>query len=222
MPTTLNLNELKGLEIDNNTKGTNINEIQNHISLGLSTFESARTGFFAFVIPVSELGNLYSPNYSGVGEATENDVYDPEKYQKAITLAVTKCSVPHYKVATHDYRRGNDIVHFAGVPEFNAGSLTVADYVGLDTKSLLMAWLRLAYDPHTRKGGRMQDYKKSCQLIEYTQDYEVVRTWDLEGCFITELSEDNFDKESDGPRSIEASFVYDRAIMSIPKDEEEE
>lgn len=39
--------------------------------------------------------------------------------------------------------------------------------------------------------------------------------------FITKLAEDDFNKESDGKRQIRAEFIYDRAVMNLPDDEEE-
>ena len=80
-----------------------------------------------------------------------------------------------------------------------------------------MAWLQLAYNVHTRKGGRMKDYKKTCTLIEYTQDYEQVRSWTLHGCWISNIDEEGFDKEGDGKRQISATIQYDRAEMNLPK-----
>jgi hypothetical protein len=80
---------------------------------------------------------------------------------------------------------------------------------------MLYAWQYLAYNPITRKGGRMKDYKKTCTLIEYTQDYEQIRYWTLYGCFVTAIDEGEFDRESDGKRQLTASISYDRAIMSV-------
>ena len=62
----------------------------------------------------------------------------------------------------------------------------------------------------------MKDYKKTCTLIEYTQDFEQIRSWTLYGCWISALSEDAFDKESDGKRQITATIEYDRAEMVMP------
>lgn len=67
----------------------------------------------------------------------------------------------------------------------------------------------------------MADYKKTCTLCEYTQDYQLIRTWTLEGCFITQLQEDNFDKENDGKRKITATIVFDRATVEVPEVVEE-
>lgn len=187
-----------------------------HISSNMAAYEAARSSFFVFII--SDLDNLLKPNYTGEIE----DAKDTDKIKNAaeyIRLNVVKCEMKDFSIDTLEYRRGNDVVKFAGTPKWDAGSITVDDVVGLDTKSILTAWLHLTYNPHTRKGGRMKDYKKTCTLIEYTQDYEQIRSWTLEGCFVTSLSNDNFDRESNDKRQIQATIEYDRAIMSIPEEE---
>lgn len=204
----------------NTTQANALGLTAQHIATNLNSYEAARSSFFVLV--VDGLDNLLKTNYAGGVNDTDavDNMYDAAKAQEILKLSVTKCPVPSYKVGVMQYRRGNDVVNFAGLPEFQSGSLTVEDTVGLDTKSILMSWLRLAYDPHTLKGGRMKDYKKTCTLIEYTQDYEQIRSWTLYGCFITGLEESEFDKEAgDDKRQITAEFVYDRALMELPEEE---
>ena len=189
-----------------------------HISSNLSNYEAARNAFFTLI--VDDLTNLLKPDFTGeVDAATESDRIS--NGQEILRLNVVKCPVPHFSVGTEEYRRGNDVVKFATVPTWEGGSITVDDVVGLDTKSILMSWLYLAYNPHTRKGGRMKDYKKTATLCEYTQDYELIRTWTLEGVFITKLSEGEFDRENDGKRQITVEFSYDRATVDLPNVVEE-
>ena len=196
--------------------GLSTAEISASISENLSSYEAARSGFFILV--VDGFDDLLKPDYKGEAENAE-DSDRIKKAQETLKLSVTKCPVPHFEIATNEYRRGNDVVKFAGVPTWNGGTITVADYVGLDTKSLLMSWLYKAYNPHTRKGGRMKDYKKTATLCEYTQDYELIRTWTIEGMFITKITEDDFDKENDGPRKLNVEFVFDRATVDLPDEE---
>ncbi len=196
--------------------GLSTAEISASISENLSSYEAARSGFFILV--VDGLDDLLKPNYRGEAENAE-DSDRIKKAQETLKLSVTKCPVPHFEIATNEYRRGNDVVKFAGIPTWNGGTITVADYIGLDTKSLLMSWLYKAYNPHTRKGGRMKDYKKTATLCEYTQDYELIRTWTIEGMFITKITEDDFDKENDGPRKLNVEFVFDRATVDLPDEE---
>jgi hypothetical protein len=184
-----------------------------HISTNLANYEAARTGFFSLI--VNDIDNIISAAYSGdPNDAAASDKIGA-KAQETLKLNVVKAPVPHFSLAKQSYRRGNDVVNFAGVPEFKDGSIVVDDVVGLDTKSILMAWQGLAYNVHTRKGGRMKDYKKNATLIEYTQDFEQIRSWTIYGCWIQDLQEGDFDKENDGKRQITANIVYDRAIMNL-------
>lgn len=181
----------------------------NHISTNLSAYEAARSGFFSFII--DDLDGLIKATYAGdPAKAKESDRYT--NAQEYIKLNVTKCPVPNFSISKLQYKRGNEIVNFAGTPEWSDGTIEVDDVVGLDTKGILNAWKNKAYDPHSRKGGRMKDYKKTCTLIEYTQDYEPIRSWTLYGCWISALSESDFDKENDDKRKISATIIYDRAI----------
>ena len=183
-----------------------------HISTNLANYEAARTGFFSLI--VDDIDNIVNAAFSGdPRNATANDKI--ARAQETLKLNVVKAPVPHFSLKPEEFRRGNDVVKFAGVPTFDAGDITVDDVVGMDTKSILMAWQALAYNVYTRKGGRMKDYKKNATLIEYTQDFEQIRSWTLYGCWISKISEGEFDKENDGKRQISATIEYDRAEMNL-------
>ena len=185
-----------------------------HISSNLASYEAARSGFFTFI--VDDIDGIIKASYKGDKEkaGAKDRLLHAQEYLK---LNVTQASVPHFSLAVLEYRRGNEQVKFAGVPTFEAGTIVVDDVVGLDTKSIIMAWHALGYDIHTRKGGRMKDYKKTCTLVEYTQDYEEIRSWTLYGCWISDLSEGEFNKESDDKRQISVTIQYDRAEMNMPE-----
>jgi hypothetical protein len=183
-----------------------------HISTNLANYEAARSGFFSLI--VDDIDNIVKASFSGDRDAaTNNDKI--ARAQEVLKLNVIKAPVPHFSLKKESYRRGNDVVNFAGVPDFKDGSIVVDDVVGMDTKSILMAWQGLAYNVYTRKGGRMKDYKKTATLIEYTQDFEQVRSWTLYGCWIQDIQEGDFDKENDGKRQITANIVYDRAELNM-------
>jgi hypothetical protein len=187
-----------------------------HISTNLANYEAARSGFFSLI--VDNIDNIVRASYTGEkADATAGDKI--AQAQEILKLNVVKAPVPHFALQKLSYRRGNDVVNFAGVPDFTDGSIVVDDVVGVDTKSILMAWQALGYNVHTRKGGRMKDYKKDCTLVEYTQDFEQVRSWKLYGCWVRNITEGDFDKENDGKRQVTAEIVYDRAIMELPQSE---
>ena len=183
-----------------------------HIASDLENYEAARSGFFIF-IPASVTDPVLGLIAAKMKTFDSECNYTNENIQELLKLNVTQANVPHFSLNALEYRRGNEVVKFAGVPTFNSGSIRIDDIVGVDTKSIAEAWLELAYDLETRTGGRMYEYKMDCNLIEYTQDYRPIRTWTLKGCWISNMSEQPFDKESDGQRKIDLTIQYDRARM---------
>lgn len=182
------------------------------------SWEAARTGFFTLQIPdtistfIRANKNKGEDNRNHTLAYYKNDIGDHD-VDDALRLNVLTADVPHFSLSVLEYKRGNDTIKFAGVPTFEAGSVKIDDVVGQHTKDILMAWQARAYDVHTGKGGRMKDYKLDCTLYEYTQDFQQIRSWVLQGCWIQTLSEDAFDKENDGKRAITATIQYDRAYL---------
>ena len=103
----------------------------------------------------------------------------------------------------------------AGVPTFNNGTLVVNDFIGADTKAVLMAWQNLSYNVRTEKVGLMTDYKKEAYLIEYTPDYQQVRKWKLHGCWVSGISEDGYNQESNEKNTISATIEFDWAEIDM-------
>lgn len=57
------------------------------------------------------------------------------------------------------------------------------------------------------------DYKLTANLIEYTPDNMVVRTWELKGCWVSGISESEFNSESNDKRLITANITYDKSWL---------
>lgn len=183
-----------------------------HIASNLENYEAARTGFFIFM-PASSEDPVLQLIADKVKEYDAESTLTPAKVQELLKLNVTKAAVPNFSLETLEYRRGNEVVKYAGIPTVSEGSFTIDDIVGVDTKSLIRAWKELAYNWNTRTGGRMYEYKFDWNLIEYTQDYRPIRTWLLKGCWVNDSSEDGFDKTADGKREISVTVQYDRATV---------
>lgn len=183
-----------------------------HLAANAELYEISRSNNFEFVVTgFDELLRV------GAFEETAEDLSDYVKgSQEILRLSVVKASVPHFTQSIIEVKRGNTVMKAAGVPTFSEGSLVVNDFIGADTKSVLMAWQRLSYDVTTEKIGRMVDYKHDCTLIEYTPDYEQVRYWDLKGCWISGISEGEYDMENGDKRQITATIQFDKAIMHMP------
>jgi len=185
-----------------------------HLADNPQLYEPARTNNFEFII--TDIDNLM---YAGV-QATDA-VADDKKYvknaQETLRISVLSSSVPHFTLGVIDVKRGNNTMHVAGVPTFENHTLELNDYMGARTKDALLAWQALAYDVKTEKVHRASNYKKKCFLYEYTPDYdEVIRYWELDGCWITGVSEGAFSAEDNTKRQVTATIVFDKAIPHLP------
>lgn len=182
-----------------------------HLSTGTHrAYQPAKGNFFEFI--VEELGDLLKPGVEA--ELAEESDYITNG-QEIIRLTVNKAPVPHFELNDIEIRKGNSVVHYAGVPTFNDGTLEVDDMIGAQSKAVLEAWQNLAYNVVTDKGGRAINYKRNATLIEYTSDHVKVRSWKLIGCWVKNIEEADYDKESDDLRRVTGTIRYDRAIPEI-------
>lgn len=182
-----------------------------HLSTGTHrAYQPAKGNFFEFI--VEDLGDLLKP---GVEEELAQDSDYITNGQEVIRLTISKAGIPHFSLNDIEVRKGNSVVHYAGVPTFEETSIIVDDMIGAQSKAVLEAWQNRAYNVVTDKGGRAIDYKRNATMIEYTSDHVRVRSWKLIGCYIRDISEDDYDKEVDDLRRVTATVRYDRAIPEI-------
>lgn len=169
-------------------------------------YEPQRSNNFDFV--VTGLDNILR---AGVNGDEEGAVL--VNAQETLRIAVSSAFVPHYTQEVLSIQRGNDTIKYAGKIGFDAGQLVINDYIGADTKAVLMAWQNLSGNVKTEKVGHASDYKKDAYLIEYTPDYTTVRRWVLKGCWISGLSEGEYSHESNDLRKVNATIQYDKAYI---------
>ncbi len=178
-----------------------------HMSANPAAYETQRSNHFVFTVTGLDGRFLLA----GVDEDTAEDsdyIVDPGS---KIQLSVNASSLPFFSVEESSIRRGNSAIYFPTTVTFEDGSIECHDYIGLATLDALMAWQRLVYDVTTDTVGRMADYKKQCELREYTPDGELVRSWILIGCWPRSITEDNMSMESADGKMITCQFRYDRA-----------
>lgn len=174
-----------------------------HFSANKKIYEIQRGNNFEFIIDPS-LNNI-----TAIGSDTKNF----PNAQEYIKLSVAAASVPHFSQSAIEVRRGNTAVKYAGVISYPSGSIQCYDFIGAETKDILMAWQAKSGNPLDQTVGLQEDYKVSATLVEYPPDYsEIVRTWKLDGCWISDISEEDFSVDADGSRRISVTIQYDRAV----------
>jgi hypothetical protein len=184
-----------------------------HLADNPELYESQRDNNFEFI--VTGIDNILR-----VGAEPGDTSPNIENASQTLRFSVVSSSVPMFSQEVLSIRRGNSIMKFAGAPTFSEGTLVVNDYIGADTKSALMAWQNLSYNVKTQMVGYMSDYKKNCWLIEYDPNFKIVRQWILYGCWITGISQPEFDAENGDKRQITATIAYDWAEMQMPDSED--
>jgi len=148
-----------------------------HIADNPNMFEPQRSNNFEFV--VTNIDGIMRAGMTGVEAEGLRNISNA---QEIISLSVVSAPIPHFTQDTIEIRRGNSVVKYAGVPSFSSGNLVVNDWIGADTKAVLMAWQALSYNTTTEKMGLASQYKKNCYLVEYSPDGQIVRQWILYGC----------------------------------------
>lgn len=167
-------------------------------------YEIQRSNNFVFYIEgLSDKGYLDIPQ----------NTYAQSNASDVIRISCSKAFVPTFTQSVIQLKRGNNTLKFAGTPEFSNGQLQLNDFIGAGTSDVLYAWQQKAYNTLTEKVGLVTDYKKDAYLLEYTPDYQLVRTWKLFGCWISSLSFDEYNHESAEKHNVTATIEYDKAII---------
>ena len=175
-----------------------------HFSANKEIYEIQRGNNFEFV--VHGLNNII---------AYGSDTKKFPNAEEYIRLSVSDTSVPHFTQDVITVRRGNTAVKYAGPINWDGGTLVCYDFIGAETKDILMAWQAKSGDPLNQTVSQQSEYKINATLIEYTPDYsKVVREWTLDGCWISSISEDNYSQDANGTRKITCQIQYDRAFVN--------
>ena len=192
---------------------SNVNYGAYHLSDSPDLYEPARSNTFDFLVPFDTFlknKKFLRAGYDATKSAAELNAANSGEY---LRIAVSQAAVPTFSQQPIEIRRGNSVMKAAGLPTFKEGSIVVHDFIGADTKAILMAWQNLSYNVKTEKVGMMKDYKIDCSLIEYDPSYSPVNIWTLKGCWISSLDMPDFSQEDGGKRQITATIQYDSAYL---------
>lgn len=184
-----------------------------HIAKNPALYETAKSNAFDLIITgVSQI--LPAGVYEEI--ATQDDYLTG--VQDVLRIAVDKASVPNFSITPIEVQRANMTIKFAGKPSFDAGSIVLDDFVGARVKDIILALKAQVYDVNRDIVHLASNYKHDWTLVEYNGDYsKVLRTWTLEGAWISDTSEGEFSHEDDGKRQITATVQYDRAVYNMEK-----
>ena len=128
-----------------------------------------------------------------------------------VTLSVSKAFLPEVSLDVVEVPYFNGKTKFAGLANFEGGSIEVRDAIGADIEKILYNWFKSTYDWTTGSMGYATDYKKEITVIEYSGDGQVSRTWKLKGCWISTFAGGELDYSSGDLKVITLTIQYDSA-----------
>lgn len=198
----INGNDYESTILDGSTPGTPIGTY--HLANNPNIYEIQRTNNFEIII--SDIDGILKAGSTSSSYANAQEV---------IRMSVISFPIPHFNQNIIEVNRGNTKLKYAGVPTFGDGQLVCYDYIGAETAGVLEAWQNLSYNVQTEKVGHASDYKKDCTVIEYSPDYQPVRSWKLHGCWVSALQEDTLDNTTNNAMRVTATITYDRAEIDM-------
>lgn len=189
-----------GLNTKNYKRGT-------YHMVGRDEYEPQRTNNFE--LQITGLAGLkqFDDDESGISDSNV-----PSNISDQLTLSIDSFGAPNFNVSQIEVPYANNKVKYAGVPNYEGGSIQFNDFLGMNTERLLMAWFKEVYNPRNQKVGRASRYKKTAYLIEYDPSGEYSRVWQINGCWISSLDLGSFAQGTNDVRKINCTFQYDHCF----------
>lgn len=159
-------------------------------------YEVQRTNNFRFVVDLSQFAN--------------NTTYASSQI---IELACDTVGLPTVSNDPVELDYGNSQIKVAGKATVDDISVAVKDFIEPDVEKILWNWRLQVYNPQTGKVGWAKNYKKTCTIVQYGPNGEVVRKWQLDGCWPTSLDLGDMDYSSGDKKQITMNLSVDNAYI---------
>jgi D-alanine-D-alanine ligase len=93
-------------------------------------------------------------------------------------------------------------------------SNAISDAINYDTEKQFQRWRLRVYNPKTGKVGYAEDFKTNAVVKEYSPSGDVVRTWQLEGCWPSSVEYGDLTYEDANEKQISVTIMYDKAYRT--------
>lgn len=107
----------------------------------------------------------------------------------------------------------NDFRYLAGKMDTQSFNLVLNDPIAPSEAQKVMEWINLSYEQLTGRAGYAANYKKTINLKMLDPSGAVAQTWEIRGCFITNVDFGTLDYSSAEPVQISLTLRFDKAII---------
>ena len=161
-----------------------------------STYEVQRTNNFRFIVDLSEFSNNTT--------SSSGDI---------IELACDSTGLPTVSNDPIELDYGNSQIKVAGKATTDDITVAVKDFIEPDVENILWQWRMKVYNPKTGKVGWANNYKRTCMIVQYGPNGEVLRKWQCDGCWPTSLDLGELDYSSGDKKQISMNLSVDTAYL---------
>lgn len=108
----------------------------------------------------------------------------------------------------------NTKTHVVGKYEWDSIQVTLRDPIGPSASQAVMEWVRLHSESVTGRQGYACSYKRDVEIEMLDPTGVVVSKWILKNVMLTDVKFGELDYSSDALAEIQATLVYDYAILA--------
>jgi len=132
--------------------------------------------------------------------------------KRVITVALDIGFLPSESSEEIEIHFVNERVYVAGKPMFEAGTLTLKDYVDYPVMKTIADWRKVVYNPQTGQIGLAKNYKVDASVVLFAPDGSYRREWVLRGCWPQAVNYGpTLDMSTMEQNKIEVTIRYDKA-----------
>lgn len=133
--------------------------------------------------------------------------------KRVIELALDLGFLPNESSEEIEIHFVNERVYVAGKPLYEAGTLTLKDYVDQPVMKTVADWRARVYDPNTGAIGLARNYKVDANIVLFAPDGSFRREWLLRGCWPSAVNYGaTLDMATAEQNKIELTIRYDKAL----------
>ena len=108
----------------------------------------------------------------------------------------------------------NSLTHVVGKYKWDSIQVPFRDPIGPSASQAIMEWVRLHSESVTGRQGYACGYKRDVEIEMLDPTGVVVSKWILKNVMLTEVNFGSLDYSQDGLATIDATLVYDYAILA--------
>lgn len=172
-----------------------------HIAMNSAKYRPVMTNTFR--VKIYDLGEVKDIT----GDDPES-IYAEDDFATVLEVSNETFQEPNLSQGTVAIKRGNLVIEFPGAMEAFSSSSTFTCFIDADTYGKLYAWKCQSGNHETGEVGNPEDYWKTVVIEHLTGKGDLIGTWTLNNCWISQLQGVTFSNNSAEIKTVNVTFRY--------------